>query len=67
MKSIGKAMKVGRQTKASESDSLREALKTYRQTPHPATGIPPANILFRDGVTDKFLRKSSTTDDIKEK
>ena len=27
MKSIGKAMKVGRQTKASESDSLREALK----------------------------------------
>ena len=66
MKSIGKAMKVGRQTKASESDSLREALKTYRQTPHPATGIPPANMLFRDGIRDKFPRKPSSTEDIEE-
>ena len=25
-------------------------LATYHQTPHPSTGIPPANFIFRDGV-----------------
>ena len=65
MKTIGKTMKINKHSNNSESESLREALKTYRQTPHPATGIPPANMLFRDGLKDKFPRKPSTDKDVK--
>ena len=64
MKTVGKAMKINRHAKQNEAEALREALKTYRQTPHPATGIPPANMLFRDGLKHKFPRKASTSEDV---
>ncbi len=66
MKTIGKAMKINRQSSKNETTTLREALKTYRQTPHPATEVPPANMMFRDGLKDKFPRKPSTEEDINE-
>jgi len=50
MKTVGKAMKINRHNKSSETTTLRDTLITYRQTPHPATGLPPANMLFRDGA-----------------
>ena len=64
MKTIGKAMKISRYTRASETGALKETLKTYRQTPHPATGIPPANMLFRDALKHKFPRKPSSAKEI---
>lgn len=64
MKTIGKTMKIDRHTSRNESKALREALKTYRQTPHPATGIPPASMMFRDGLNHKFPRKGSTEQDV---
>ena len=39
--------------------------KTYHQTPHPVTGIPPASFIFRDGVKTAFPRKAVSDDDIK--
>ena len=46
MKTVGKAMEIANHSKESEAEALRNALGTYRQTPHPATGIPPANMIF---------------------
>ena len=60
MKTVGKAMKVANYQRRSEEKALKEALRTYRQTPHPATGVPPANYLFRDGVRTVFPRKPSS-------
>ncbi len=44
MRSLGKAMKIGRHNEKTslENESLRNFFKKYRQTPHPATGLPPA-------------------------
>ncbi|MEM7375836.1 MAG: hypothetical protein AAF587_45020, partial [Bacteroidota bacterium] len=64
MKTVGKAMKINQRSKNDEARILQETLKTYRQTPHPATGIPPANMIFRDGLKDKFPRKTLSEDDI---
>ena len=45
---------------------MHYALRTYRQTPHPATDIPPANMLFRDGFKTHFPKKSSSEIDVQE-
>ena len=37
---------------------LGKAMKAYRQTPHPNTGIPPASMMFRDFP----VKKSSESD-----
>jgi len=44
--------------------TLKDALVTYRQTPHVATGIPPANFIFRDGIKTQFPRKSAKETEI---
>ena len=64
MKPIGKAMKAAHFNGKSEEEALRQALNSYKQTPHVATGIPPASMLFRDGVRSEFPRKVCTEDDI---
>ena len=66
MKPLGKAMKIGYANKIGESETLRHALDTYRQTPHPATGIPPASILFRDGTKTCFPRRTFTEKEVQE-
>jgi len=65
MKTVGKAMKFSNFLGVSDKQSLNKALTGYRQTPHPATGIPPANRVFRDGVRAAFPRKSVNAKDIK--
>ena len=64
MKTIGKAMKVCHHNGSSEKEALQETLFSYRQTPHPATGILPANMMFRDGMKSQFPRRSSTQAEI---
>ena len=66
MKTVGKAMKIANHSKVSETRALRDALVTYRQTPHPATSLPPANMLFRDGMKYSFPRRSSSDKELHE-
>ena len=66
MKTIGKAMKIANNSKVSEADALQKALSTYRQMPHPSTGIPPASALFRDGIKQGFPRKSASDREVEE-
>ena len=54
MKPLGKTMKIARHQLKSEKEALQELLDNYRDTPHPATGITPSAMLFRDGVRKKF-------------
>ena len=48
MKPLGKTMKMAHHDKRSEQVALKHLLSNYRNTPHPATGLPPAAMLFRD-------------------
>ena len=66
MKPIGKAMKTALQCGMTEKDALQHSLTQIRQTPHVATGVPPANYMFRDGARMDFPRKKSNEMDIAE-
>lgn len=65
MRPLGKAMKIGYQNGVPEKETLRRALSNYRQTPHPATGLPPAAMLFRDGQRSEFPRRNVTEEDVR--
>lgn len=65
MRPLGKAMKIGHHNGTPEKESLRNVLKNYRQTPHIATGIAPATMLFRHGQRLDFPRRHSTEDDVR--
>ena len=41
-------MKIAHMNKENEKDTLELLPNNYRDTPHPATGLTPASILFRD-------------------
>ncbi len=64
MRPLGKAMKIGRHNGIPENETLRNVLKNYRQTPHPATGLPPAAMLFRHEQRLDFPRRHATEEDI---
>lgn len=64
MRPLGKAMKIGLQEGKNEKDTLAKVLKAYQQTPHPATGIAPADQIFRDGIRSEFPRKNISEQDI---
>lgn len=57
MKSVGKAMKTAHFSKMPEHNALELLLQNYRGTPHPATGLAPADMLFRDGMCNSFPRR----------
>ena len=57
MKPLGKAMKIAAHNKQSEQGALSQLLNDYRSTPHPATGIPPSQMMFRDPPSGSFPRK----------
>ena len=63
MKPLGKAMKIGMNNLASETDTLQSFLQsfllTYRDTPH-----PPGNMIFRDGYRSDFPQRSLSADRI---
>ena len=64
MKPLGKAMKIANHNQLSEKDTLQQLLNNYRDTPHPATGIPPCEMMFRDGVRNIFPRVGVTYEDV---
>lgn len=66
MKTIGKSMKIANHKNESEESCLQKALTSYRQNPHPSTGIPPASFLFRDGVRSHFPRKEVSQAEVEE-
>ena len=57
MKTIGKSMKVCHHNDSSEKEARQETLGSYRQMPHPVTGIPPAN-MFWDCMKSQFPKRS---------
>ena len=65
MRPLGKAMKIAYQTRAPEKETLERTLNNYRHTPHPATGIPPAAMMFRDGQRYDFPRTYATEEDVR--
>ena len=64
MKPLGKAMKIGMNNQASETDTLQSFLQSYRDTPHVATGIEPGNMIFREGYQANFPRKHVSLEEI---
>ena len=49
MKPLGKAMKMAHHNRADKKQELTKFLRQYRATPHPSTGFPPGDVLFRCG------------------
>lgn len=64
MKPLGKTMKIAHATKTSEKNALEQLLDNYRDTPHPATGLSPSSMLFRDNKKTIFPREAVTEKDI---
>ena len=64
MRPLGKSLKIGNINKESEQVTLQKLLDSYRQTPHPATGISPASMMFRDGMKLGFPRKTVNEEDV---
>ena len=65
MRPLGKAMKIAHQTGIPEREALESALNSYRHTPHPATGIPPAAMMFRDGQRYDLPRTYATEENVR--
>ena len=57
MRPLGKAMKIAHKNSQSENETLLSVLTSYRQTPHPVTGISPAAMLFRVGMRSNILKR----------
>jgi hypothetical protein len=64
MRPLGKTMKIAQASGMNESEALQSLLKNYRNTPHPATGVAPSAMLFRDGEQSLFPRQSASDEDI---
>ena len=64
MRPLGKAMKISHFTKTSDDGALQNFLSNYRDTPHPATGISPSSMMFRDGQEGVFPRVSVTDQEV---
>ena len=60
MRPLGKTMKIANFRNTSEESALQQLLENYRDTPHPATGISPASMMFRDGQEGIFPRNIAT-------
>ena len=64
MKPLGKAMKIAVQNKTPEKKAVQELLENYRDTPHPATGVPPNAFLFRHQHQTKFPRRELSQNEV---
>ena len=65
MRPLGKAMKIAHQIGTPEREALESALNSYLHTHHPATGIPPAALTFRDGQRYDLPRTYATEEDVR--
>ena len=57
-------MKIAHMNKNSEKETLNQLLNNYRNIRHPATGSPPAAMLFMDDKRTVFPRKLVTDSDV---
>ena len=64
MRPLGKTMKIAHATQMGEKEALNLLLNNYRNTPHPATGMSPSAMLFRDGQKSNFPRLSIPESDV---
>ena len=55
MRPLGKGIKIAKSLGVPEKQALRDVINSYRQMPHPSTGIPPAAMMFREGVRGEFV------------
>ena len=58
-------MKIGNANHKIENETLNSFLVNYRDTPHIATGIFPAAMLFRDGYKSKLPRSKATAEAVR--
>ena len=58
MKPLGKAMKIAHYNGQDEQSTLKSLLENYRDMPHPATGVPPGAMMYRDNISCAFPRKA---------
>ena len=65
MRPLGKAMKIAHQIGTPEREALESTLNSYRHTLHPATSIPPAAMMFRDGQRYDLPRTYATEEDVR--
>ena len=66
MKPLGKALKAAYYNRDSAQQAIDEMLKSYRSTPHPATGVAPGGIIFRHGYQADFPRTICTDKEIED-
>ena len=66
MRPLGKGMKIGRNNNQPEQETLKQILNSYRQTPHPSTGLPPGDRMFRDGLHSNFPQRRVTEEMVKQ-
>ena len=64
MKPLGKTMKIAHQDRHPDTMALQQLLDNYRDTPHPATGIPPSAMMFRDNQQTIFPRVQVTEEQV---
>lgn len=59
MKSVGKTVKIARQNGIDSNTALAQLLSNYRDSPHPATGLTPNDMMFRHPPQSTFPRKQT--------
>ena len=64
MRPIGKAMKAAHYNRQDKREVLDQMLSSYRATPHPATNLPPGDVMFRSGFKKDFPRQTPCDEDI---
>jgi ribosomal protein L21E len=64
MKPLGKPLKIASKNKIPEPCAIKDLLESYRDTPHPATNVPPNAMIFRDQPQTQFPRRTITDDDV---
>ena len=66
MRPLGKSMKAAHFNKQNKDEALNQMLSNYRATPHPSTGLPPGDVMFRSGYKKDFPRQTTGAKLIKE-
>lgn len=66
MRPLGKSMKAAHYNREGKEEALDQMLSNYRATPHPATGLPPGDIMFRSGYKKDFPREVPNQRDIEQ-
>ena len=60
---LGKTMEIAHLHHQPEKKALKSFLQNYRDTLHPATGVSPAAMMFRDDKHTHFPRKPITEEE----